>query len=566
MIRQTIFTLCLLTLACWSKAVAQDISSINYTRTRDYSVLLGLLDETLAERQRYIEVRQHEIDALKQQLAVATSDDQRVGLYAALYNRYGSYRTDSAFVYAQRRHDLAMQTTDTVLRQHAAIDLAYCYCLSGLYHEGHALMPRRNEVRPEVMLDYYIAQCSFLQWQSEFTTIPTLKTELHSRSMAYHDSILLTDPNPLHQLQERVQIPGMMSRDQALAQLTATIDSLPPSEDYIRYMALQTGTIYQELGQTPQALTYYIISAICDMQHGVLEHASLQRVATLLFEEGDFEHAYRYMDCCLKDARLCGARLRTMELQENLDAIMSAYNQQLIHQRNKLQMVLIAVCALLVVVVLVSLRLNVVSRRLKRNSRALMTAHQQLQASHQQLEAAMQQVRHSNAVLAQTNQSLQESNRIKDSFVTQYMKQCRAGIAQLQAYQQMLQRLVTTHSMDRLLETIRSTESLEHELEAFYSNFDDTFLALYPHFVEELNALIPADERYPLPTDTLTGRGTLTTELRVFALMRLGVTDLDEIASFLRCAPKTVLNYRSRLRQRATIDKDQLDRWIIGNV
>lgn len=537
--------------------------TFDFTHTRDRERLIALLDQTLDQRQAYIDARQHEINALCDQLMRAKNDNERLALYTALYNRYGSYRTDSAFVYAKRAYDTAMACGNEADRQHATIDLAYCYCLSGLYHEGHELMPQRAEVLPEVLLNYYIAQCSFLQWQSDFTTIPALKDELHRQSMAYHDSILLTDPNPLHQLQERVQIAGMMSRQEAVSRLEATIDSLPPHEDYIRYMALMAGNIHKELGQDDEALNSYMVSAIADMQHGVLEHASLQRVASILFEQGDVEHAYRYMDCCLKDAQICGARLRALELQDNLPVIMSAYNERLLSQQHKLQTALVIVAVLLVVVILVSLRLNRMRRDLKQRGKQLQATNEQLQASHQQLSEAMQQVRQSNEQLELANHSLQESNRIKDSFVTQYMKQCRAGIGQLQAYQQMLQRLVTTHSMDRLLETIRSAESLDPQFEAFYSNFDDTFLSLYPDFVAELNTMIPTDERYPLPVASSTGRGTLPTELRVFALMRLGVTDLDEIAAFLRCAPKTVLNYRSRLRQRATIDKDQLDRWIV---
>lgn len=556
-----LLSLVLLIAAC-CQTWAKDAHIKDFTRTRDRQQLIEALDQALDQRQAYIDARQHEIDALKLQLQRASTDAERLALYTTLYNRYGSYRTDSAFTYAERAYALALQSGNEVEQQHAAIDIAYCYCLSGLYHEGQMLMPRRQEVLPDVLLNYYIAQCSFLQWQSDFTTIPSLKSELHRQSMAYHDSILLTDPNPLHQLQERVQIDGMMSREEAIRRLEATIDSLPATEDYIRYMALMTGTIYQELGDTDRAINYYIVSAIADMQHGVMEHASLQRVATLLFEEGDVEHAYRYMDCCLKDAQLCGARLRALELQDNLPVIMAAYNDRLMSQQQRLRLMLITTLAMLVVVLLVSLRLNKMRRDLKRSGEQLMKANEQLTASHQQLEAALQQVRQSNEQLAQANQSLTESNRVKDSFVTQYMKQCRQGISQLQAYQQRLQRLATTHSTDHLLEAIRSTESLDPQLEAFYCDFDDTFLSLYPTFVDELNAMIPAEERYPQPAPTANSRGTLPTELRVFALMRLGVTDLDEVAAFLRCAPKTVLNYRSRLRQKVTIDKDKLDQWI----
>ncbi len=558
MLRVLLLSICLL-LCDFVVFARENLIPIDHTHTRDRAELLYILDETLSNRQLFIDARQNEIDVLKKQLNEATNEHEKQMLCTSLYNRYGSYRTDSAFVYAKRAFDLALQYGSDFDRQHTSIDLAYCYCLSGLYHEGHDLMPRRTEVKPEVLLNYYIAQCSFLLWQSEFTTIPELKQNLLAQSMCYHDSILLTDPNPLHQLQERVQIPGMMTRDEAIRQLESKIDSLPVDEDYIRYMALMTGNLFMEKQQKDSALVFYTISAISDMRHGVLEHASLQRVAALLFEEGDVEHAYHYMDCCLKDAQTSGARLRALELQNNLDIIMSAYNDQLLGKHRELRMVLIGIIVLLAIVVVVSFRLNQLRKNLKRNGEQLMQAHEDLKKSHQQLEEAMAQVSQSNKQLELANHSLKESNRIKDSFVTQYMKQCRAGIGQLQSYQQMLQRLVVTKNMDRLMETIRNTESLDPQLEEFYESFDETFLSLYPDFVQQLNTRLSPEERYSETSH-------LPNELRVFALMRLGVTDLDEIASFLRCAPKTVLNYRSRLRQRATIDKDQLDRWITTGI
>lgn len=195
---------------------------------------------------------------------------------------------------------------------------------------------------------------------------------------------------------------------------------------------------------------------------------------------------------------------------------------------NLLLLVLGLIAVLLIVVVVISLKQNALRKNLKKKC--------------EQLE--------------ETNRSLQESNRIKDSVVTEYMKQCRAGIGKLQNFQQMLQRLAMTRNTDRLVEAIRNAENVEPLLDTFYESFDAAFLNLYPEFFAELNAHLSPDEQYAITQH-------LTTELRVFALMRLGVTDLDEIAAFLRCAPKTVLNYRSRLRQKALIDKDELDKIIL---
>lgn len=538
---------------------AQDGKGTDFHRLRDQEELLDLLDKTIELRQFYIDSRQQEIEVLKSQLSQAKNPLEKQILYSSIYNRFGSLNNDSAFVYAERAYQLSQEYGSELDQQRASIDLAYCYSLSGLYDEGYRLLPERQDVLPDVLLNYYIAQCSFLQWQSEFTTIPKLKKTLLARSRCYHDSILMTDSNPLHQLQERVQIEGMMSREEAIAKLEATIDSLPTTEDYIRYMALMTATIFEEKQQPDSAIVFFAISAISDMQHGILEHASLQRLAALLFKKGSVERAYRYMDCCLKDAKQSGVRLRSLELQDNLGVIMNTYNGQILRQQHTLWLTLIAVLALLLLVVIISFWLNKLRQDLKRSNLQLLKTHEDLKQSHHLVEDALREVSHANKQLEQTNHSLQESNRVKDSLVAQYMKYCRTGIGQLQGYQQKLQRLVMTNSIDMLKETIRNTEGLELEMEVFYTNFDETFLSLYPDFVEQLNSFLRPEERYALTPH-------LSNELRVFALMRLGVTDLEEIATFLRCASKTVLNYRSRLRQRAVIDKDQLDHWILTGI
>lgn len=179
----------------------------------------------------------------------------------------------------------------------------------------------------------------------------------------------------------------------------------------------------------------------------------------------------------------------------------------------------------------------------------------QLLDAHRQLEAELERVRHE-------RDDLEQHDRLCAALVTCHMRQTRSLLARQQAYQQQLLRLVTTRSLDRLPQAIRGATSPDAELDAFLASFDHTFLTLHPRFVEQLNDLLPPDARFALPTATASGSASLTTELRVFALMRLGVTDTDEIAAFLRCTPKTVLNYRSRLRQHATITRDQLDRWL----
>ena len=92
--------------------------------------------------------------------------------------------------------------------------------------------------------------------------------------------------------------------------------------------------------------------------------------------------------------------------------------------------------------------------------------------------------------------------------------------------------------------------------------FDKAFLKLYPKFVEQFNGLLREDARIELKKGKL-----LNTELRIFALIRLGITQSSDIASMLRYSVNTIYNYRAQIKNSALGDRDNFEERIkeIGN-
>ena len=99
---------------------------------------------------------------------------------------------------------------------------------------------------------------------------------------------------------------------------------------------------------------------------------------------------------------------------------------------------------------------------------------------------------------------------------------------------------------------------LETEQGELYKNFDAIFLNLYPSFVEDFNALLNEDERIKLRSKNL-----LNKELRIYALLRLGITDSVKIASFLRCSLSTVYNYRTKIRNKASVSRETFEKMVM---
>ena len=90
-----------------------------------------------------------------------------------------------------------------------------------------------------------------------------------------------------------------------------------------------------------------------------------------------------------------------------------------------------------------------------------------------------------------------------------------------------------------------------------YAKFDSIFLNIYPDFIEEFNNLLVPEERIYPKQDEL-----LTTELRIYALIRLGITDSNKIASFLRYSLRTVYNYRTKVRNKSAVTRGDFEDYV----
>ena len=109
--------------------------------------------------------------------------------------------------------------------------------------------------------------------------------------------------------------------------------------------------------------------------------------------------------------------------------------------------------------------------------------------------------------------------------------------------------------MGDILQLSKSSELKERDIEDLYQSFDSAFLHLFPHFVEDFNALLqPEVQVHPKE------KGRLTTDLRIFALIRLGIDDSSKIAEFLHYSVNTIYNYRARIKNGAIEHREQFER------
>lgn len=317
--------------------------------------------------------------------------------------------------------------------------------------------------------------------------------------------------------------------------------------------------LYREGGQQDAYLKYMALSAMADVRTANKDIASLEELAKALFELGDIDRAYIYINYCLQNAQLYRNRVRVVGISEVQDAIHQAYLERNRMQEARLHVFLIVVSVLSVVLLVAILyiyrqmkhlsnsrtKLNEVNHLLNKHVDELSQAHTRLAEVNEQLQSLNRQLKEANC-------QLRESNYVKEEYIGYVFAICSNYISKLDEFRKNINRKIKVKQFEDIKVLTDTPAMAQTELKEFYHNFDAIFLHVYPDFVNDFNALLQPDERIMLKEGEL-----LNTELRIYALVRLGINDSIKIAEFLHCSPQTVYNYRLKTRNKAIIPKEE---------
>lgn len=193
----------------------------------------------------------------------------------------------------------------------------------------------------------------------------------------------------------------------------------------------------------------------------------------------------------------------------------------------------------------------------KQMKRVAAARHEVIDAN-KRLKELNEELHRYNLQLKEANHIIAENSYLKEEYIGRYMDQCSVYLEKMDNYRRSLGKIAATGKVDELYKNIKSSKFIEEELKEFYANFDNTFLQLFPTFVEDFNTLLAEGEQiYPKANERM------STELRIFALIRLGITDSVKIAQFLRYSVTTIYNYRTKVRNKAAGDRDQLEQEVM---
>lgn len=186
-------------------------------------------------------------------------------------------------------------------------------------------------------------------------------------------------------------------------------------------------------------------------------------------------------------------------------------------------------------------------KRISKDKEKIKEAYLKLNDITENLKSANEQLKHA-------NNDIEEISELKEVYIGNYMEQCLVYIEKLDDYRKKISKLAHSGKYDDIKKVTKSDAYIAEELKLFYKQFDKTFLNIFPTFVSDLNELLRPEEKYTTKKD-----GTLNTELRIYALIRLGITDSSQIAKFLQYSLTTIYNYRVKVRNKAKGNRDDLE-------
>ena len=544
--KNIIIFLCLCTI-CMCRLHAADSS-------RADSLLLKL-DQAIKERPIYMEQKELKLVELKRQLHRQIPDEERFAILGTLLDEYRSFNTDSALHMAEEREQIAIRLGNREYIDNARMNKADVLGMTGMYKEVMDLMRNIHIDRLPVDIHpyYYHIYRTVYGLMADYAVTAYEKKLYTELTDKYRDSLLLVNKDNLliHTLIQSDQYNVRNEYDKAIRLLT---DYLALQKDYEHDVAICAYTLsesYRLKGDKEKEKEYLIVSAMADMKTAVREYISLRKLAVLLYQEGDIERAYSYVKICMEDAAACNARLRKLEILEIFPIINDAYQQKTEKQQEQMKWALVSISLLSLFLLLAIFYVYKQMKKVAAARREVIDANKRLKELNDELHL-------SNAQLKEANHSIAENSYLKEEYIGRYMDQCSVYLEKMDNYRRSLGKIAATGNVEELYKNIKSSNFIEGELKEFYTNFDNTFLQLFPTFVEDFNALLADDEQISLKAGE-----RMNTELRIFALIRLGITDSVKIAQFLRYSVTTIYNYRTKVRNKAAGDRDLLEQEVM---
>ncbi|MFH0758427.1 MAG: DUF6377 domain-containing protein [Bacteroidota bacterium] len=506
------------------------------------SVLMRL-EEVIENRDYFVELKQSKIDGIKRDFLSGTSEKSPTELYNyfdKISREYQTFKFDSAFHYAHKMLEAAYQWKDKDRIAAAKTEFANILISAGIFSEAMDTLKSINlsDVKKATAARYYsIMSRGYFDMES-FSQSRYYSGLYREKGMVYFDSALMVYPVESWEYQsmnahKNIKLGNFRAAIDTLNQLINTYDL---SNDELAIQMMFLSFAYGLLGDEANELKYMVDASVADFMGAKKEAVALFFVAGFLFEHGEVMKASKYINVALEETRFYGSNFRLWQISQYLPVIKSEHIVTIEDQKQKLwnYLMIVSVLSFIIVVSLV-----VIFRQMGKLNRV----KNMLEASNKKLEAI--------------NEELLLANKIKEEYIGYYFSVSSQMIEKLEKFKNSIYRKFSRKQYDDLALEL-DTVNIHKEKLFLYNKFDQVFLQIFPDFVEKFNALLKDEEQFKMKEGHV-----LNTELRIFALIRLGITSNEKIAEILDYSVNTVYSYKTRVRNMARVPKDEFEQEVM---
>jgi tetratricopeptide (TPR) repeat protein len=497
---------------------AQDIDSLSYSD----------LDKMIIDREQFEKKKDQRINLLKEDLERKQLLGDSSNIYKAnleLYKEYKSYKYDSAYYFLTNAKDLAIAINDSSKLARSRINEGFILLSAGLFKEAADTL---QIIRPETLIEedkyqYYYTYARLYFDLADYNDDKRFQIDYVRKGIALLKESLKNCPPNSSRYWQSTSLIKLKEQNWkgAEAAYLKWIENFDLNPNLYAIATSSLSYIYDRLGNDNLATKYLILAAISDIKSATKENTALRNLANKLFQKGNLKKANHYVKIALDDANFYDARHRKNQISSILPIIESAQLLK-VEQKNKSLRTTVYLLAILTLITLIFIGLTF--KQLKEK------------------KIARKELAKNNERLKKVNLSLLESDTIKQDYITYFLRITSHLIGKIESLQKTTILKIQTKKADELLKMMKNY-SVKQERVALFHQFDEVFLQLFPDFIESFNKLFPEDQQRQLKKEEL-----LNTELRIFALYRLGIQDNKQIADFLDVSLSTVYSYKTRLK------------------
>lgn len=484
----------------------------------------------LQEKESHDTKKLHRIEQLKASLNRADQKDlnNRYLTYLKLYHEYKTFKYDKAFYYAHELQKVSEQIKDPAKIAYAKLKLGFILLSSGMFKETFdSLSTLQVKHLPDsVKKEYYFLTARTYYDLADFDKDDYYAKIYNKKASLYVDSaVRLCAPESFeYTYYQGLQLLKGGDLKRAIAKLKFLIGNHQLNDHQYAITASTLSDIYIQHSKPDSAVTLLISAAIADIKSSTKEAAAMLNLAQLLDKQGNTQDAYLFIQKAMDDAVYYGARQRKMQVSAILPVIASA---RILHEQEQKRMLIFYASLLTLLSATIIAFAIIIYKQLKR------------------IKAADKLVMEANVTLRQTIEKLNEAEKIKEEYIGYYINIISDYMNKLEKFKCSIEQRLKTKKFDEI-KVLVGNINLKIEREELFTNFDKAFLKLFPNFVTEYNSLFPAEHQVKLLPNQL-----LNTDLRIFALIRLGVNDTDKVARILEYSLSTIYNYRTRIRNKS---------------